>query len=261
MIRGRGGCAVVRGVIRGRGECGIACGLLDRRGAGFAARCYLMRGLMWGLMLGGIEREEECVEECGIGRGSGGVWPRRRGGDLRGGRGLRNGGGLLLASLVVALREVVMDRMRATRMVVFADGWEGAQKQAGDVGEDSSAARGDKSSGKGGVEIGEGVVDAVGAAESMRAIYEGQGKVIGGVLAPGMFEAKGAVTTSQRAAAVMPSGGVVAATVTGERFWRFRFWFHVLSLAFAFENFWGRELKVVAWDAICETPRFLRKSS
>ena len=140
-------------------------------------------------------------------------------GSRRGG-GVRGGCGLGLASLGMELREVLVGGMRAMGMVVFADGREGAQQQAGDVREDRSAARGDESSGEGSVEIGEGIVDAVGATESMRAIDEGQGEVIGGVLAPSVFVAKGAVTTGERAAAAMSRGGVVAALVTGERLWR-----------------------------------------
>ena len=124
--------------------------------------------------------------------------------------------------LGMALREVVVGGMRAVHMIVFADGREGAQEQAGNVREDGSAARGDESRGEGGVEIGEGIVDAVGAAESVSAIDEGQREVIGSVLAPGMFVAKGAVTTGERTAAVTSRGGVVAAAVTGEGLRSFR---------------------------------------
>ena len=64
--------------------------------------------------------------------------------------------------LVLVFRFLVI--LRAMR-VVMVDGGEGAEKEAGDVGEDGSTARRDAAFGEETVENAEGVVDALGPLE------------------------------------------------------------------------------------------------
>jgi len=61
---------------------------------------------------------------------------------------------------------------------LIADGGEGAEEQAGDVGESGGASRGDLSAGEEFVECGEGVIDALGVLEVGGIPGEYRGKVL-----------------------------------------------------------------------------------
>jgi hypothetical protein len=70
---------------------------------------------------------------------------------------------------------------------LILDGGEGAEEQAGDVGESSGAAGGDVAAGEETKEIGEGMVDALGSLEVFGVLGKQVGEVVG---VGGRFECK-----------------------------------------------------------------------
>jgi hypothetical protein len=88
---------------------------------------------------------------------------------------------------------------------VFVDGGQGAEEQAGDVGESSGAARRDASTGEKFVEGGEGVIDALGILEVTGVLGEFRGEVFG----VGRF--RGGVAGTVVGFGIEDAGGALAA--------------------------------------------------
>jgi hypothetical protein len=93
------------------------------------------------------------------------------------------------------------------------DGGEGAEEQAGDVGESGGAAGGDVASGEETKEMGEGMVDALGGLEVFGVLGEQVGEVVGvGGSRFGVAGAELGLWVQDEASALAAGRGVVLAT-------------------------------------------------
>jgi hypothetical protein len=88
---------------------------------------------------------------------------------------------------------------------LFVDGGEGAEEQAGDIGESGGAARGDAPAREEFVEGGEGVVDALGVLEVRGVLDEYSGEV------PGVGQLRGRVAGTEVGYGIEDAGGALAA--------------------------------------------------
>jgi hypothetical protein len=82
---------------------------------------------------------------------------------------------------------------RSMALVFLLDGGEGTHEQAGDVGQDGGATRGDTAFGEKSKEIGERAIDALGGVEGVASDGEEGAQIVGGVLLGVVIVAAGSI--------------------------------------------------------------------
>jgi hypothetical protein len=114
---------------------------------------------------------------------------------------------------MVAGRDVDLEVGGFVAGELLVDGGEGAEEQAGDVGESGGAAGGDLAASEETKEMGEGMVDALGGLKVFGALGEKVGEVLGvGGWRFGVAGAELGLRVQDEASALASGGGVVLAT-------------------------------------------------